>query len=226
MVGREDNPHPQSHLVNENERRRQFHLLIIINTTPPTISTDTHQTREGISSPHRSYSLPLQSDLEVVSYSLTLCPPRLFSPFLPLPPPLVMSSVKVAVRIRPFNGRERDMNAVLCIAMNGPSTTITNPETKEPKTFAFDFSYWSHDGFHEDENGGLIPDSDKYATQRMVFNDIGQDVLNSAFDGYNSTLFAYGQTGAGQIITHHSRSVMCHTLSFLTPSLPLSLCCR
>ena len=90
------------------------------------------------------------------------------------------------------------MNASLCIGMDGPSTTITNPETQEPKTFAFDFSYWSHDGFHESPVGELIPDSDKYATQRKVFNDIGQDVLNSAFDGYNSTLFAYGQTGAGK----------------------------
>ena len=90
------------------------------------------------------------------------------------------------------------MNASLCIGMNGPSTTITNPETQEPKTFAFDFSYWSHDGFHEGGGGELIPDNDKYATQRMVFDDIGQDVLNSAFDGYNSTLFAYGQTGAGK----------------------------
>ena len=93
---------------------------------------------------------------------------------------------------------EKEMNASLCISMDGPSTTIVNPETQEPKTFAFDFSYWSHDSFHESDGGELIPDSDKYATQRKVFDDIGQDVLNSAFDGYNSTLFAYGQTGAGK----------------------------
>ena len=90
------------------------------------------------------------------------------------------------------------MNSTLVLSMNGPSTTIINPETKEPKVFAFDFSYWSHDGFHEGPNGELIGDTTKYATQRMVFDDIGQDVLNSAFEGYNSTLFAYGQTGAGK----------------------------
>jgi hypothetical protein len=32
----------------------------------------------------------------------------------------------------------------------------------------------------------------------MVFEDLGRDVMASMFDGYNSCLFAYGQTGAGK----------------------------
>jgi kinesin family protein 1 len=64
--------------------------------------------------------------------------------------------------------------------------------------FDFDFSYWSHDCFREGDKGLLIATSDKYATQQKVFDDLGNDVLQSAYDGYNSTLFAYGQTGAGQ----------------------------
>ena len=32
----------------------------------------------------------------------------------------------------------------------------------------------------------------------MVFNDLGQDILKNAWGGYNATLFAYGQTGAGK----------------------------
>jgi hypothetical protein len=31
-----------------------------------------------------------------------------------------------------------------------------------------------------------------------VFKDLGIDVLNSAFEGYNACIFAYGQTGAGK----------------------------
>ena len=46
----------------------------------------------------------------------------------------------------------------------------------------------SHDGFHEGPDGELIPDNAKYATQQKVFNDLGNDVLTSAYDGYNSTL--------------------------------------
>ena len=81
---------------------------------------------------------------------------------------------------------------MVCLDMQGVNTIIKNPETKEPKTFAFDFSYWSHDGFKEGPDGELIPLNDKYATQQKVFQDLGQDVLTSAYDGYNSTLFAYG----------------------------------
>ena len=32
----------------------------------------------------------------------------------------------------------------------------------------------------------------------MVFEDLGQGVLNNAYEGYNTSLFAYGQTGAGK----------------------------
>lgn len=111
----------------------------------------------------------------------------------------IMSSVKVAVRVRPFNEREKTMGAKLCIEMSGKSTTIHNIEDeKQNKTFAFDYSYWSHDGFENDPDGYSRPTSSKYADQEKVFNDIGKDVLNNAFDGYNACLFAYGQTGAGK----------------------------
>ena len=56
-------------------------------------------------------------------------------------------SVKVAVRVRPFNGREKDRNATCIIRMVGVKTVIINPDTAEEKDFAFDYSYWSHDGF-------------------------------------------------------------------------------
>ena len=31
-----------------------------------------------------------------------------------------------------------------------------------------------------------------------MFDDLGQGVLQNAWDGYNATLFAYGQTGSGK----------------------------
>ena len=37
-------------------------------------------------------------------------------------------NVKVAVRTRPFNAREKARNAKLIVAMSGNSTKITNPE--------------------------------------------------------------------------------------------------
>lgn len=38
-----------------------------------------------------------------------------------------MSSVKVAVRVRPYNQRERNYESNCIIAMNGSTTTIKNP---------------------------------------------------------------------------------------------------
>lgn len=35
----------------------------------------------------------------------------------------------------------------------------------------------------------------------QVFSDLGQGVLESAFEGYNACLFAYGQTSAGKTYT-------------------------
>eukprot|EP00741_Cyanophora_paradoxa_P000256 tig00000402_g248.t1 len=107
-------------------------------------------------------------------------------------------AVRVAVRVRPFNQREKDRNSKVIIEMEGVQTSIVNPETNEPKHFAFDFSYWSHDGFVNDETGYSVAVSPKYASQRKVFDDLGTSVLDNAWNGYNCSLFAYGQTGAGK----------------------------
>ncbi|UJR26288.1 hypothetical protein I4U23_007626 [Adineta vaga] len=111
-------------------------------------------------------------------------------------------SIKVAVRVRPFNQREKDRNAKLIIKMHGQSTFITDPKASqdEPKQFSFDYSYWSHDEFVELPSGVLEPSSNSspYASQQKVFDDLGRDVIKNAFDGFNCSLFAYGQTGSGK----------------------------
>ncbi|XP_070571376.1 kinesin-like protein KIF28P isoform X2 [Ptychodera flava] len=107
-------------------------------------------------------------------------------------------SVKVAVRVRPFNQREKNANSKCVVSMSGNSTTIKHPESGKTHTFAFDFSYWSHDGYTQDDNGVYIATGIKYADQRTVFSDLGQGVLKNAWEGYNAALFAYGQTGSGK----------------------------
>lgn len=61
-----------------------------------------------------------------------------------------MSSVKVAVRVRPFNGREKERAATLIVAMNGGTTTLKDLEARKERKFDFDCSYWSFDGFDTD----------------------------------------------------------------------------
>ncbi|XP_036362558.1 kinesin-like protein KIF28P isoform X1 [Octopus sinensis] len=113
-------------------------------------------------------------------------------------------NIKVAVRLRPFNSREKERNATLVINMNGSETRITDPKNAESvHKFNFDYSYWSHDGFKEEENGYFSPDPshpncNKYADQKKIFDDLGLGILHNAWEGYNSTMFAYGQTGSGK----------------------------
>ncbi|KAL6119820.1 kif1b [Pungitius sinensis] len=103
------------------------------------------------------------------------------------------ASVKVAVRVRPFNSREMGKDSKCIIQMQGNTTTILNPKApKEPaKTFSFDYSYWSH----------TTPEDPCFASQNLVFNDIGKEMLAHAFEGYNVCIFAYGQTGSGKSYT-------------------------
>lgn len=107
-------------------------------------------------------------------------------------------SVKVAVRVRPFNDREKERGAKCCINMQGPSTQIVDPATNKERTFTFDYSFWSHDGFIEEPNGLLVPEDHKYADQQRVYGKLGTEVLDNAWDGYHCCLFAYGQTGSGK----------------------------
>lgn len=58
-----------------------------------------------------------------------------------------MSSVRVAVRVRPFNGREKERAAELIVEMDGQGGTKLKDATGKQREFGFDCSYWSHDGF-------------------------------------------------------------------------------
>ncbi|XP_059408799.1 kinesin-like protein KIF16B isoform X3 [Carassius carassius] len=108
-----------------------------------------------------------------------------------------MASVRVAVRVRPMNRREKDLSAKCIIEMEGNKTTITNLKIPDgvtgdsvrerTKTFTYDFSYDSSDC----KNGSFV-------SQEKVFKDLGTDVLKAAFEGYNACIFAYGQTGSGK----------------------------
>ncbi|XP_036369357.1 kinesin-like protein unc-104 isoform X6 [Octopus sinensis] len=106
-----------------------------------------------------------------------------------------MSSVKVAVRVRPFNSREIARDSTCIIDMCGTTTTIQNPKPGPKdqmyKSFNFDYSYWSH----------TDPSDPEFSSQTKVYEDIGLEMLEHAFEGYNVCIFAYGQTGAGKSYT-------------------------
>ncbi|XP_029371710.1 kinesin-like protein KIF16B isoform X3 [Echeneis naucrates] len=111
-----------------------------------------------------------------------------------------MASVRVAVRVRPMNRREKDLTAKCIIKVEGTKTSITNLKIPDgvagdsmrdrTKTFTYDFSYDSTDCKRA-----------TFVSQEKVFRDLGTDVLKAAFEGYNACVFAYGQTGSGKSYT-------------------------
>ncbi|CAJ0564179.1 unnamed protein product, partial [Mesorhabditis spiculigera] len=100
-----------------------------------------------------------------------------------------MEKVKVAVRVRPFNKRENELRTKCVIQIQGADQISLEPgsEEKQLKNFTFDHAFCSID-----------PADSNYASQEEVFKNLGEGVLDNAFQGYNACIFAYGQTGSGK----------------------------
>jgi hypothetical protein len=104
-------------------------------------------------------------------------------------------SVQVAVRLRPYvHAYEIDPttkqplpHVTKVVTIEQPVTLIRDPKTDKETQFTYDFSYDSFD-----------PSSKTFASQETVWQDVGMSVLDTAWQGYNVTLFAYGQTGSGK----------------------------
>jgi kinesin family protein 1 len=97
--------------------------------------------------------------------------------------------------IRLTQSTEIARGAECLIRIEGNQTIITKKTTSTPlntnsrkqqhqqeddvKAFTFDRSYWS---------GNKL--DDHYADQELVYNDLGRELLDHAFDGYNCCIFA------------------------------------
>lgn len=97
-------------------------------------------------------------------------------------------SVKVAVRCRPLNSKEREKGELEIVSVDQQLNVISvrdprEPESSKPKTFAFDFAYGQN------------------STQKQVYDQCASGIVSSVLEGYNGTIFAYGQTGTGKTHT-------------------------
>ena len=107
-------------------------------------------------------------------------------------------SIQVGVRVRPFNAREKERESECVIQMPGQNQTKIKDENGKERTFTFDHSFWSHDGYKVLDDGYLQPVDEEYADQKKVFDAVGRQILENAWEGYHCCLFAYGQTGSGK----------------------------
>ncbi|CAN8014787.1 unnamed protein product, partial [Ixodes persulcatus] len=106
--------------------------------------------------------------------------------------------------------RERQRGLRCLVHMRDRETELRVPNSgsqgvssSEAKSFHFDHCFWSHDGFLRLDDGYCAPDPEHvrgsvYADQERVYKEIGQDVVQSAWQGYNAALMAYGQSGSGK----------------------------
>ncbi|XP_027853036.1 osmotic avoidance abnormal protein 3 isoform X4 [Aphis gossypii] len=97
---------------------------------------------------------------------------------------MTSENVKVIARCRPMNTRERALNSKNVVFIDSEKCTcsIVNPTdgSAPPKTFTFDGVYG--------------PDSNT----EQIYNDIAYPFVEGILEGYNCTVFAYGQTGCGK----------------------------
>lgn len=96
-------------------------------------------------------------------------------------------AVKVIVRCRPLNDREKNLNCSVVVSMDRTTGQVillkpgsVASDAKATKTFSFDGVYFMAD------------------TTEAIYAEMAFPLVDSVVEGYNGTVFAYGQTGCGK----------------------------
>ena len=97
-------------------------------------------------------------------------------------------TVRVVVRCRPLNSKERQNGNQKVVEMDTTRGTVVlqpaNSQPSEvPKTFTFDQVY------------------DDTTKQENLYAQTASRIVDSVLEGFNGTIFAYGQTGTGKTFT-------------------------
>ncbi len=95
--------------------------------------------------------------------------------------------IQVVVRCRPANSKEKEEKRqnIIGVDIEAKQISIKNPLNYEeaPKFFTYDGTY--------DEN----------TQQKLFYEESCFSIIESTLEGFNSTIFAYGQTGCGKSFT-------------------------
>lgn len=96
--------------------------------------------------------------------------------------------VKVIIRCRPMNSKEKEEGRknIVFVDQKKGEISVQNPKgdaSEPPKVFTFDSTY--QPGCHQEE----------------IYNQTAYPIVESVLEGYNGTIFAYGQTGTGKTHT-------------------------
>lgn len=102
---------------------------------------------------------------------------------------MAASNIQVAVRVRPFLPFEAGSKSCIDVLSTEGQTSSNignavkiHHHNKEGHTFTFDKCF-----------GGSV-------TQVELYQEVVVPLLRSCLEGYNATMLAYGQTGAGEFV--------------------------
>jgi kinesin family protein 3/17 len=97
-------------------------------------------------------------------------------------------TVRVVVRCRPLNSKETadGRERIVHVDAGAGQVVLRNAAAQQgepPKAFTFDKAF------------------DEAFSQQQIFDETARPIIDSVLEGYNGTIFAYGQTGTGKTHT-------------------------
>lgn len=94
-------------------------------------------------------------------------------------------SIRVVIRCRPLSENEMKDGREVVVKMNRDTgeVLVHKPGDDVPKVFTFDSVY------------------DWNSEQEAIFTETAYPIIQNVINGYNGTIFAYGQTGTGKTFT-------------------------
>lgn len=92
------------------------------------------------------------------------------------------SNIKVICRFRPLNESENNKGSVLCVEFLS-DTSLRIPNDSETSQYTFDQAF------------------QPTCTQQQVYQAAARPIVESVMQGFNGTVFAYGQTSSGKTFT-------------------------
>ncbi|KAK2588714.1 hypothetical protein KPH14_001604 [Odynerus spinipes] len=129
--------------------------------------------------------MDVRREIGLIAQSRYPCRPVLFFRVLLIE---MSESVKVAVRCRPMSSREQQQGCrnIVTIDTLTKCCTLESPSSNGVtggKVYQFDAAFGPE------------------ASTESVYEDVGSVIVEAVLDGYNGTVFAYGQTGCGKSYT-------------------------
>ncbi|KAH8283237.1 hypothetical protein KR054_004768 [Drosophila jambulina] len=106
-------------------------------------------------------------------------------------------NIKAVVRCRPMNRKEIESKCENIVDIKDYSVSVLNPFARlaQKKVFTFDSAY------------------NMYTKTEVIYNEMCYSLVESTIEGYNGTIFAYGQTGCGKTHTMQGTENLDNTMS-------------